>query len=269
MFSFLIRVWGIQFGLPFAYHPDEQQYILPAVNVVSGEFEPQAYYNPTLYPYLIGAVYTATYLGLRLFNAFPDFFTLDAAWNPATIPWTTGMIYLARYTSVAAGVLTTLVVYQVAAGLQPGCRGRRSHYLWPDLFTGPRSALCRQRRPGALGYRGDPLPGSQIIKQGRLSDYAWAGVAFGLSAATKYSAGLLILPLGAAHLLSRRYHTWPQRLVNGWLLGVAGLLAVISYLVVSPFTLINWQEFCASLAPILTRPEVDLATPGRWGHLLL
>ncbi len=61
LLSFWLRVTGIQFGLPFEYHPDEQQYILPALGVVSGDFKPLAHYNPALYPYLIGLVYTLTY----------------------------------------------------------------------------------------------------------------------------------------------------------------------------------------------------------------
>lgn len=113
LFSFWLRGWGIQFGLPFAYHPDEQQYIWPAIRSVSGNFQPQAHYNPALYPYLIGVVYTLTYLGLKLFNAFPAYFDLDTALSESMQPWLTGLFYLARYTSVATGVLTTLVVYQL------------------------------------------------------------------------------------------------------------------------------------------------------------
>lgn len=91
--SFGLRVWGITFGLPFAYHPDEQQYILPGLGVVSGHFEPIAYYNPTLYPYFIGLIYTLTYLGLHLFGAFPDFFDLNSGWSQSMQPWIAGLIF--------------------------------------------------------------------------------------------------------------------------------------------------------------------------------
>ena len=113
LLSFGLRLSGIQFGLPFEYHPDEHQYIFPAIGVVSGNFQPRAHYNPALYPYLIGLVYTLVYWGLTLFNAFPSFFNLDAAWSRQMQPWTTGIIYLARYVSVAAGVLTTVMVYRL------------------------------------------------------------------------------------------------------------------------------------------------------------
>ena len=110
LISFWLRLWGIQFGLPFAYHPDEQQYILPGIGFVSGDFRPWAYYNPSLYPYSIGLVYTLTYLGLRAFQAFPDYFDLTAAWSRPMVPWITGLIYLARLTSVVAGTLTGLTI---------------------------------------------------------------------------------------------------------------------------------------------------------------
>ena len=96
LFSFGLRVWGIEFGLPFAYHPDEQQYILPGIDVVSGNFRPLAYYNPTLYPYFIGLVYSLTYFGLRSFDAFPPFFDLSVGWSQPMLPWVTALIYLAR-----------------------------------------------------------------------------------------------------------------------------------------------------------------------------
>jgi 4-amino-4-deoxy-L-arabinose transferase-like glycosyltransferase len=244
--SFGLRVWGIQFGLPFAYHPDEQQYILPGIGVVSGNFEPWAYYNPTLYPYLIGLVYTATYWGLRAFHAFPDFFSLDTGWSEPMLPWVTGLIYLARYTGAAAGVLTTLVIYRVGRRAYGATTGLAAAIIFGLTFLPAREAhFAVSDAPVALGVAATLYFCLGIVGRGAWPDYLWAGVALGLSAATKYSAGLLLLPVVAAHVLSRNYSTWRQRILNSWALVVVGLVAALSFLAVSPYTVIAWDEFVA------------------------
>ncbi len=244
LLSFWLRVWGIQFGLPFPYHPDEQQYILPGIGFVSGNFKPWAYYNPMLYPYLIGIVYTFTYQGLRVANAFPEFFNLDVAWGQSMQPWITGVIYLARYTSAAAGVLTTLVIYQVGRRAYSRVTGIGAAVIFGLTFLPAREAhFAVSDAPVALGVAVALYLCLNIVRRGRWSDYLWAGVALGLSAAAKYSAGLLALPLGVAHLLSRRYNNWSQRLGQVWLVVMAGLVSVASYVLVSPYTLLEWEEF--------------------------
>ncbi len=249
LLSFWLRVWGIQFGLPFAYHPDEQQYILPAVGFVSGNFKPLAFYNPTLYPYLIGLVYTLVYLGLHLFGAFPAVFDLNAAWSPAMLPWTAGLIYLARFTSVAAGVLTTLLIYQLGRRAYSRETGLGAALMFGLTFLPAREAhFAVSDTPVALAVTAALYFCVRIVRRGRRPDYWAAGLALGLATATKYSAGLLLLPLAAAHLLSRRYHTWPERLRALGRPVLAGLIAIAAYLLVSPYTLLEYQEFWADFS---------------------
>jgi 4-amino-4-deoxy-L-arabinose transferase-like glycosyltransferase len=257
LFSFWLRLWGIQFGLPFVYHPDEQQYILPAIGVVSGNFEPLAHYNPALYPYLIGFVYTLIFLGLKLFNAFPTSFDLGAGWSEPMLPWITGIVYLARYISAVVGVLTTLLIYQVGRRAYSQRTGLAAAAIFGLTFLPVREAhFAVSDAPVALGVAVTLYLCLAIVRHGNWPGYVWAGVALGLSAATKYSAGLLILPLGVAHLLSRRYHRWFERLYRSWLLLLAGLAATISYLVASPYTLLEREEFWADFSENLESARV-------------
>jgi hypothetical protein len=255
--SFWLRLWGIQFGLPFVYHPDEQQYILPAIGVVSGRFEPLAHYNPALYPYLIGVVYSLAYLGLKVFNAFPSAFDLNVGWSPPMQPWVTGMVYLARYISVAVGVLTTLMTYQLGRQAYNQTTGLAAAVIFGLTFLPAREAhYAVSDAPVALGTAATLYVCVDIIRRSKWSTYLWAGGVLGLSVATKYSAGLLILPLGVAHLLSQRYQSWLQRLGYSWLLGVAGVVAVMSYLVVSPYTWLEREEFWADFSENLESARV-------------
>jgi hypothetical protein len=158
LLGFWLRVAGIQFGLPFVYHPDEQQYILPAVGVVSGDFRPLAHYNPALYPYLIGVVYTLTYLGLTIFDAFPPYFDLGTAWSEPMLPWTTGLVFLARYVTVGVGVLTTLMVYRLGRRAYSRETGVGAAIIFGLSFLPVREAhFAGQRRSGCFGSSGDPL----------------------------------------------------------------------------------------------------------------
>jgi hypothetical protein len=244
LFSYGLRVWGLQFGLPFEYHPDEQQYILPAIGVVSGNFEPLAYYNPTFYPYLLGGVYTLTYLGLRLFNAFPEFWDLNVAWSNAMQPWTAGIIYLARYTTAVVGVLTTLMVYHLGRRAYNRVTGVGAAILFGLTFLPAREAhFAVSDTPVALLVTITLYFCLKIVQRGHWPDYLWAGIAFGLATATKYNAVLLAPTIILAHLLSNRYPNWSKRLRSIWLLVIGGLAGVVSYLLVSPYTVLRWSEF--------------------------
>jgi hypothetical protein len=257
LLSFWLRVWGIQFGLPFAYHPDEQQYILPAIGVVSGNFKPLAHYNPALYPYLVGLIYTVTYAGLKLFNAFPPHFDLNIAWSESMQPWITGLIYLARYTSVAAGVFTTLMVYCLGRRAYSRATGVGAAIIFGLTFLPAREAhFAVSDAPVALGVAVTLYFCLKIVERGCWIDYFWTGLALGLSAATKYSAGLLVLPLGAAHLLSRRYTNWLERLTGLRLMIMDGLVAIVGYLVTSPYTLLERDEFWADFSENLTSAKI-------------
>lgn len=257
LFSFGIRVWGITFGLPFAYHPDEPQYIPPAIGVVSGNFEPVAYYNPALYAYVLGAVYGLTYLGLKIFGAFPAYFDLNLAWGAPMLPWISGLLFLARYVTAASGVLSTLIVYHVGRYAYSRATGLGAAIIFGLTFLPAREAhFAVSDTPVALGVAVTLYVCLKIARQGRWSDYGWAGLALGLATATKYSAALLVLPLGTAHLLSRRYQTWAQRLGGTWRVIGAGMIAVAGFLLASPYTVLAYEEFWADFSENLNSARI-------------
>ena len=47
-----LRVWGIGFGLPLLYHPDEPAYVLQALAVGRGLPDGLTFANPPLFKYL-------------------------------------------------------------------------------------------------------------------------------------------------------------------------------------------------------------------------
>ncbi|MDM8532734.1 glycosyltransferase family 39 protein [Anaerolineales bacterium HSG25] len=275
LLSFYLRLWGIQFGLPFEYHPDEQQYILPAIRVVSGDFQPLAHYNPALYPYLIGLVYSLTYYGLQLFGAEPPLFDLNNGWHESMIPWTIGWIYLARYVSVAVGVINTLLIYQLGRRAYNRLTGLGAALIFTVSFLPTREAhFAVNDAPVALAVTVTLYCCIGMLRHGALRDYLWTGIALGLATAVKYSAGLLVVPIGVAYLLQgfqispmkeisgNRYRfgqhlrgqkqTSQEKIIyllrNLWKPILTGLVAMLVFALCSPYTLIEYDLFWANFS---------------------
>jgi hypothetical protein len=101
------------------------------------------------------------------------------------------------------------------------------------------------------------LGSAGILRHGRRRDYALAGVGLGLACATKYTAGIAVLPLLAA--IAARYldrdaeassassssSSSSSSLLAPVLAGVAiaGVAAVAAFLVANPFSLLDFNSF--------------------------
>ena len=97
--SFLLRVWGVKQGLPFAYNADENAHFVPkAIGFFGHSYNPQYFINPPAYTYLLHVVF-AVWFGGR------DGVSHAYATDP------TSVFVVARIT---AGLLGTLAVWLVA-----------------------------------------------------------------------------------------------------------------------------------------------------------
>ena len=118
--GFVLRVWGIGFGLPYDYHPDEHQYVSEAIHFLAqGDLNPHKFNNPTLYKYVLFMEYAASCILGRLIGALQSCSELEALWaNDPTWFFLSG-----RLTTVGLGTVTIVVVYMIgkrAYGTVPG-----------------------------------------------------------------------------------------------------------------------------------------------------
>ena len=61
--AMIFRVWGLGFGLPFTYHPDEGALVMPALNIVqTGDFQPARLDYGSAYIYSLTGVYALYFL---------------------------------------------------------------------------------------------------------------------------------------------------------------------------------------------------------------
>jgi hypothetical protein len=251
LLALALRAWGIGFGLPYTYHPDEHQYVDTALQVLGGELNPGRFNNPSLYKYALASVDALWFLGARASGSVASLrdFQDRAAADPTTA------YLVARALTALLGALTALVTYGlgrraygrrtglVAAALMAGMylHGRESHFAVGDV---PATLLSTIGLVFAL----------RVLDGGRRRDYLVAGACVGLAAAAKYTGALVAVPLVAAHLLAAGDgpRTWPRRLFDRRLVA-AGAVAVAVFLAAVPYAVLDWTTFRADVALLAER----------------
>jgi hypothetical protein len=252
--GFALRVWNIDYGLPFVYSIDEGSHFTSrAVEMFWQDLDPGYYQNPAGYTYLVYALLRVMYgpLGFAFdlpYGNVTDQFdknpteiwiaarTLAAALSiggVAATYWAARRLWGIREGLVAAAVLAFAflpVAYSRVAVTDVGALigVALSLGLAVSAYQGGRSAAAG----GGRGLRGRPLV-----------SFAAAGAAAGLAASFKYTAGLALLPLAIAALARVRIDGW--RALGGLLLGV--VLAGVVFAVLNPYLFTSFDAWWSDL----------------------
>lgn len=229
----LLRVYGIQHGLPFAYNVDEQAHFMPrAIGMFGHGGNPDYFVNPPAFTYLVHLV-LAVWFGGRdgVYQAYID--DPIAVWTAARLTaaavavlglwllWRAGIRLLGRPTAfIATGVMTFsfLAVFY-------------SHQALNDVPTLAPIALCIW---GAAGL---------LIGDSR-RDWILAGLGLGLACATKYTGGIVALPLIAV-AVHRARADGLEPVVAGLLW--AGFASGLAFLIGNPYALLTPGDFIDDL----------------------
>jgi hypothetical protein len=213
-----LRLWGIGFGLPELFHPDEPAYVLQALAVGRGLPDGLTFANPPLHKYILVGEYAAVYGVERLAGATtsPQDFIAQFRADPS-------LLYLiARATSAVVGAATALAALALGAAVH----GRRvgliaawltglSYLLVRDSHFGVNDALVTLLVTSALVFC------VRIARGGARADYLLAGGLAGLAFATKYHGIAVLGPLVLAHVL----RPGGRRRIRDLLLGLGMCLA--------------------------------------------
>lgn len=188
--AFLLRIWGLDFGLPYDFHPDEHQYVEAAIDWhTTGTFD-LSFINPPLYTYLlIGS----------------DWFWLMGSPFELIADWASTAYLFARWWSVAFGVLTVALAYPLTKRLCNRSAGLLASALLAVLFLPAREAHFAVNDTLAAFFVLLAIYFSVVlINRPQPSIYLLAGLSVGLAAAAKLTGGLVVLALVAGHLIARR-----------------------------------------------------------------
>lgn len=225
----LLRLWGIRHGMPFAYNVDELAHFMPrAIGMFGHGGNPDYFVNPPAFTYLVHIVLSIWFGGREgVYDAFVSM--------PAEV-WV-----VARVTAAATGVLGVWLLWR--AGLR--LLGRPAAFLAAGVLTFCFLAVFYSHQalndvptlaPIALSLWGTA---GLLIGDSR-RDWAIAGIGLGLACATKYTGGIVALPLLAA-ALHRLRADGLEPMVAGLLW--AGLAAVAAFVFANPYAVLTPGEF--------------------------
>ncbi|MGI8633680.1 MAG: glycosyltransferase family 39 protein [Solirubrobacterales bacterium] len=239
----VLRLWGIQYGLPFAYNIDERAHFVPrAVEMFGGSLDPDYQLNPAGYTYAAAAGMALVYRSAETVQStFADdptaIFTVARVVSALLGTAAIGLLYLAgrRLFGRGAGLLAAALM---ALTFLPVFYGHFALNDAPSLL------------PIALSLVGV----AGILRGGGPLDYLWAGLGAGMAGATKYNAGFVAIALAVATLA----HLWRVRALRPVAIGaVAGGIGVVAgFLVLNPFALLNHTVFLDDLERL--RDHYDL-----------
>ncbi|HZG49510.1 MAG TPA: glycosyltransferase family 39 protein, partial [Thermoleophilaceae bacterium] len=196
-----MRLWNVDHGLPFVYSIDEGSHFTSrAVEMFWQDLDPGYYQNPAAYTYLLHLLLRVLYGPLGFLFELPfGNVTEQFDKDPAEI-WI-----------AARALAAVLCMAGVAATYWAGRRiwGVREGLVAAALvsFAFLPVAYSRVAVTDVGALLGVALALGFAVRareRGRPADFALAGVAAGVAVAFKYTAGLVLVPLGIAALARAR-----------------------------------------------------------------
>ncbi len=262
-----LRVWGISYGLPYLYHPDEPLGVNVAINMIkTGDLNPHSFAYGSLFFYLNTIAQYFFYQAGKLAGMFQ---------SPADIP---GLVQLAlgvgqslmptqirvgRLVSILAGVLCIPMAYWLGVRL-----GDRKTGLLASAFVAVSPSLVLHSlfiTPNILATLMVMLTLGTLLRltsASRWPSFMLVGIAFGCAVASKYNAALLLLPCLVTYLTLYKRSIWKKPQVYLSLL-VAGL----TFLIVTPYAMLDFNKFIADVRFEMEHYAV-MGHPGMEGNTL-
>ncbi|MCP4421016.1 MAG: glycosyltransferase family 39 protein [Chloroflexi bacterium] len=250
LLGFALRVWGIDFGLPFLYHSDEPNKIMMAQRMfVTGDLNPHYFNYPSLFIYLNALLYIPYYGIGNLLGLFdnpqdllpPVMFALGVgkSADPTTI-------LLGRLLTAVSDTITLYIVYHIGNRLTEqkiiGLLATfilaispthiiNSHYITPDIFV-------------TFFIAASLWASLNILNDGRLRYYLIAGALVGLATSSKYPGAIAGIIVVAAHLGRYGLINFGQH----FKLIVAGTFSLLAFAATTPYAILDYEKFLHDLS---------------------
>jgi hypothetical protein len=236
-----LRLWGVKQGLPYAYNADENAHFVPkAIQLFGHGWNPHYFVNPPAYTYVLHLVFALWYGGRE---GVSSTFAIDQ-----------GQVFIiARVVSAIAGTLAIWALYLAGSRFFDRRVGLLSAALLAVAFLPVfYSHLALNDVPTLAPICLSLWGTAGVLRDGRRHYYVLAGVGLGLACATKYTGGIVLLPLLGAVALRRD--------VKGIVL--AGVLSVLAFFVANPYAFIDHGAFHQGLVHQSTAADDALGKLG-------
>jgi hypothetical protein len=228
-----LRLSGLSWSLPWAFHPDEIFYVDQAQDMLKfGDPNPKYFRNPSLPTYLLAGELLAT----RALG--------DAAGPLADT--TISAHLLARLNSALIGSASVVIVFAIGASLFNRWVGMVAALLLAVSFLHVRDSHYGVNDVPATGLLlVSVYAAARVMREPRFRWYLLAGLSGGLAASTKYNMGFFFVPLVVAHLLRGERATRPR--TRSPALALAAVAGLVGYLAATPYTVLDarrfWEDF--------------------------
>ena len=240
----ILRLWGINFGLPYLFHQDEPIVVNHAMAYGTGDFNPHFFAIPPLTSYILFIVYGLFFIVGKLFGVFttadsfalsflkdPTFFYLLGRFFIGVVPGTlciffTFRLYKHFFSSYKGALFAAAVVAFSFLNVL------NSHYIYTDMLMSLFIIVCMIRI--IIMYH-----------KPTLANYLYAGLIIGMAASIKYNAIILIAPFIIVHFLVsvERKH---KLLSRNLFIYIASLLTV--FFATNPFAFLDFKFFISALS---------------------
>jgi hypothetical protein len=241
LLALALRLWGIRSGLPFSYNADEERHFVPiAVRFFDGSLNPGYFLNPPGYTELLALVYAGWFRGRGAVEQ-------ALASDPGEL------FALARVVVALLGTLAVWLLHRAGARLFDRATGLLAAALaavaFLPVFYGH---LALNDVPAMAAASAALLATVHVLRGGGWRAVALGGLAAGLAAGTKYTAGIVLLPLLSAVVVAR-----PGVRSAAALGGLALAATLAGFLLANPYALLDFPAFHHGLAQQRTYASGD------------
>jgi hypothetical protein len=271
--ALVLRVIGLQFGLPAVYNPDEVAILARALSFAKGTLNPHNFLYPTFYFYVLFA-WVGVYLAwVRLSGRVSSIAALQQLYFSSP----TGIYTAGRLLGAISGTATVVLVHLFGSRLADARTGiaaavfiaaaplavRDAHYIKHDVFATMTIVMAYLAMTRVWPA---PRPGGPTLREAVV-----AGAGCGVAFSTHYYCVFLAVPLAWAV-----YQAWRpsggSAVIRG--LAAAGTASAVMFLMLSPFLLVEsstaWRDIVANRQIVIDRAVAGGAfgPAGRYLQLL-
>lgn len=229
-----LRFAGLGFGLPMAEaRPDEMTIAFQAMKFGTGDLNPHSFNYPTLHKYVMFGLFGLHYVAGRLTGEFAGKDDFLRAFFDGAVDFRLWM----RVWSATMGTVGVALLLRAPGGLASAALFAVSMLSVRDSHFGVTDTTMVTLTIATL------VVADRAVRTGRTRDLLVAAVLGGLATSTKYTAGLLAVPLAIASFTGagtslRAGAAWRMRRLFG-----AGGVMILAFVLGSPYVILDFPTF--------------------------